>query len=69
MMSSALAVANVYRAAYQVTDVVGDFEFAIRPRALGMDHTLWDTLAIKVSEKIDQVEVLQKERPILPHTL
>lgn len=34
-----------------------------------MDDTLGDTLAIKVSEQVDQVEVLEKERTILANTL
>ena len=45
--------------AHQISDIVCDFEFAIRACAFCMHDTFGDTLAVEVSKKVDQVEVLQ----------
>jgi len=42
----------------EVGDVVGDFEVTMGASTLCMDDTLGNPLTIKVSEKIDMVEVL-----------
>jgi hypothetical protein len=44
--------------------VVGNLKLAIGTGTLGVDNALWDALAVEVSELIDQVEVLEKERTI-----
>lgn len=44
--------------------VVGNLKLAISTGTLGVDNTLWDTLAVEVGELVDQVEVLEKERAI-----
>lgn len=36
---------------------------------LCVNDTFWDTLAVEMGDEIDQVEVLEKERSILAHTL
>lgn len=36
---------------------------------LGVDDTLWDTLAVEVREQVDQVVVLEEERTVLADTL
>jgi hypothetical protein len=37
--------------------------------SFGVDNTLRDTLAVKVSEEIDVVEILEEKRPIKTRTL
>lgn len=44
--------------------VGSDSYLAICTCALGMDNTLWDTLAVEVGKEVDQVEVLEKERSV-----
>lgn len=36
---------------------------------LGVNDALWDTLAVKMRQEIDQVEVLEQERTILADSL
>jgi hypothetical protein len=36
---------------------------------LGVDDTLWDTLAVEVREQVDQVVVLEEKRTVLADTL
>ena len=54
---------------YEVTQVVRNFELAISSSSLGMHNALGDTLTVKVSEEVDQVEVLEQERSVLADTL
>lgn len=56
-------------AAYQITDVVGKFKFAIGAGTLGMHYTLRNPLTIKVSKQVNQVEILKQERAILANSL
>ena len=49
---------NMVDRTYQVADIVGDLEFTVGSRALGMDNPLRDALAVEVSQKVDQMEVL-----------
>ena len=41
--------------------IIGDLELSVCTGTLGVHNTLWDTLAIKVGEQIDQVEVLEEQ--------
>lgn len=52
-----------------VTDVVGDLEFTVGTGTLGVDDTLGDSLAVKVGQQIDQVEVLKEQRTITTNPL
>lgn len=52
-----------------VANVIGDLELAVGARTLGVDHTLGDSLAVKVGQQVDQVEVLQQERTITANAL
>ena len=52
-----------------VADIVGNLEFTIGTGALGVDNTLGDALAVKVSEQVDQVEILEQERALGAHAL
>lgn len=47
-----------------VTQVMGDFKISVGTSTFGVDDTLWDTLAIEVSEEIDVMEILEEERPV-----
>lgn len=38
-----------------------DLELAVGTRTLGMDDSLRNTLAVKVSQQVDEVEVLQQQ--------
>lgn len=48
----------------QVGDVMGDFEFAIGPRALCVHDALGDAFAVEVGEEVNQVDVLQEKRAV-----
>ena len=50
---SAEPEAGTVKGAYQVADIVGNFEFAERSSALGVDNSLGDTLTIEMGQKID----------------
>jgi hypothetical protein len=54
---------------YDVGDIMGDFKFSESGGTLGMNDTLRNTLAIKVSEQIDQVEVLEQNWAVTPQPL
>ena len=43
---------------------MGNLELSIGTCTLGVDNTLRDTLAVEVSELVDQVEVLEEERAV-----
>ena len=45
------------------------FEFPISTCTLRMDDTLWYTFAVEVGQQVNQMEVLQQQRAILPHSL
>jgi len=47
-------------------DVVRHGEAAVRPRPLGMCHTLRDALTVEVLQLLDQMEVLQQQRAAGP---
>jgi hypothetical protein len=49
---------------YNVTNIIGDLEFSVGPRTLGVYDTLRDTLSVEMSEQIDQVEILQEQRTV-----
>lgn len=55
--------------AYQVTDVVSDFEFAIGSGALSMHDTLRNPLTVEVSKQVDQMKILEQQRAILADSL
>jgi len=48
---------------------VGDFEFAVGPRALCVHDTLGDAFAVKVREEVDKVKVLQEKGAVGADTL
>lgn len=54
---------------YQVADIVRHLEFTVGSGTLGVDNTLGDPLAVEMSQKINQMKVLQKERAILADPL
>ena len=62
-------LAKVYTQAYQIANIVCYFELSISTRALCMNDTLWYTFAIEVCQQIDQMEILQQQRAILPYSL
>lgn len=45
-------------------DIVSDFEVSEGTSALGVDDALWDSLAVKVSDLVDEVDVLQQDRSV-----
>ncbi|EEQ41638.1 peroxisomal catalase [Clavispora lusitaniae ATCC 42720] len=52
-----------------VCDVVGHFENTIGARTFGMDHSFGDSLAVKVRQRVDQIEVSQQQGTVLAHSL
>lgn len=48
---------------------MGKFKFAIGAGTLGMHYTLRNSLTIKVSKQVNQVEILKQERAILANSL
>ena len=48
---------------------MSDLEFTVGSGAFGVDHTLGDALAVEMGQKINQMEVLQKEGAILTDPL
>jgi hypothetical protein len=53
----------------KVIESVGSPVDTVRSTTLGVDDTLWDTLAVEVREQVDQVVVLEEERAVLADTL
>lgn len=49
---------------YNVTNVVGDFEFTVGAGALRMNHTFGNALTVEVCQEVDQMEILQEQRAI-----
>lgn len=49
---------------YQVADVVRNLKLAISASTLGVDDTLRNPFPVKVCQKVDQMEVLKRERSI-----
>jgi hypothetical protein len=49
---------------HNIANVICNLELAIRSSSFGVHDSLWDTLAVKVGELVDQVKVLQQERSI-----
>jgi hypothetical protein len=43
---------------------VGDLEDSVGSSTLGVDDALGDALAVKVSEQVNQVEILKEERAV-----
>ena len=41
--------------------IIGNLELSVCTGTLGVDDALWNALAIKVSEEVDQVEVLEQQ--------
>ena len=41
--------------------IVCNLELSVCTGALGVDNTLWNTLAIEVGEEVDQVEILEQQ--------
>lgn len=52
-----------------IADVVGNLKLTVGASALGMNHSLWDALAVKVRQQVDQMEVLQQQRAVGAHSL
>jgi hypothetical protein len=50
--------------ARELRDVLGDLEEAVRARALGVDDALGDALAVELRHLLDDVVVLQQDRPV-----
>ena len=48
---------------------MSDFKFSIRAGAFGVHNPLGDTFAIEMGEKVNQMEVLKKEGPVLTDPL
>lgn len=48
---------------------MGYFELTISTCALCMNDTLWYTFAVEVGQQVNQMEVLQQKRAILPNSL
>lgn len=45
---------------YDIADVVCNLKLAIGASTFGVDHSFRDPLSVKVSEQVDQVEVLEQ---------
>jgi len=56
-----------HRGPGQLTDVLGHPEHPERPTALGMRLPLRDTLAVEVRHLLQQVMILQQQRPVRTH--
>jgi hypothetical protein len=54
---------------YDVGDIMGHDEIAVRTCTFGMDDSFRNPLAVEVCEKVKEMEVLQEEWPILSHTI
>lgn len=54
---------------YQITNIVCYFELPISACALCMNDPLWYTFTVEVGQQINQMEVLQQKRAILPNSL
>ena len=52
-----------------VADVISDLELAIGASTLGMNDTLWNSLSVKVCQKVNQVEVLKQQRAVTANAL
>ena len=52
-----------------VADIVGDLELSIGASTLGVNDTLWDSLPVKVCQKVNQVEVLKQQRAVTANAL
>lgn len=48
---------------------MGYFELTISTCALCMNDTLWYTFAVEMGQQVNQMEVLQQKRAILPNSL
>lgn len=53
----------------EVVERVGGLVVTMCTATLGVYNTLGDTLAVKVGKKVDQMEILQKQRSVLADTL
>lgn len=53
----------------QLWNGVGTFEEAMSTAALGVDDTFWNSLAVKMREQINEVEVLDKKGAVLSSSL
>lgn len=52
-----------------VGDVVSHLKDTVGTRALGVDNSLWNSLSVKVSKRVNEVEVLQEQRTVLADSL
>ena len=48
----------------EIVHWLGAFEGSVGSAAFGMDHPLGDSLSVEVGDEIDQMEVLEQERPV-----
>lgn len=53
----------------KVVKRVGGLVESVGSATLGVNNTLWDTLAVEVRKEVDQVEVLEEKRAVLSDTL
>lgn len=54
---------------HQITDIMCHLKLSIRSGPFGVHHPLRDSFTIKMGEEIDQMKVLQQQRPVLAQAL
>jgi len=53
----------------EVLESIGTFENSVSSTSLGVNNTLGNPLSVKVTEQIDQVEILEQQRSVLAGSL